>query len=409
MDHSDPLRHLRQEFSFPKTSSGKDYLYFTGHSLGLCPRKAKDYVHEEIDRWEKLGVHGHFQGERPWLSYHETVTKSLSRLIGAQEHEVVAMNTLTANLHLMLQTFYRPSNERFKILIEGMAFPSDYYAVTSVLKMHGFDPSTALVELNPDDSSWIIDPQHILNEIEKHKKDLALILIGQPQYLTGQVFDIKSIVKKGHEVGSLVAFDLAHGIGNLELNLHEDQVDFAVWCHYKYLNNGPGGMGGIFVHERHGKNPDLLRPSGWWGQNKEERFQMGKDFRPIPGAEGFQLSNPPILPLASLRASLEIFDQAPLEDLFAKRKKLTSYLEYLLHQKCAGKIDIITPRDPEERGAQLSIKVTQGDSSDLLEKLEKSGIICDFRRPNILRVAPVPLYNNFSDVFELVTTLEKLI
>jgi kynureninase len=406
MDEKDPLSSFRKEFLFPKTKSGDDFIYMAGNSLGLQPKKAKKYIEQELEDWARFGVEGHFHAKYPWLPYHENLTDQTARLVGAKPIEVVVMNTLTVNLHLMMVSFYRPTSKRFKILIEGGAFPSDQYAVVSQIKFHGFDPSTALVELYPRKGEATLRPEDILAIIEQDGESIALILLGNVNYLTGQAFDMKAITEAGHKQGCRVGFDLAHGAGNLECRLHDWEVDFAVWCGYKYLNGGPGALSGCFIHENHARNRDLPRFGGWWGHNKKTRFQMGPFFDPIPGAEGWQLSNPPIFQLAALRASLEVFDKATMPALRKKSELLTGYLEYLLDHRAVELGSVITPRDPKQRGSQLSIK-TKKDCEVTLKKLQSAGVICDSRKPDIIRIAPTPLYTRFSDVFKMVQALEK--
>jgi kynureninase len=404
-DGQDPLRGYRDEFLQPSAASGAPAIYLAGNSLGLQPRKARKYVQMEMEDWERLGVEGHVHGRHPWLPYHELLTGQVARLVGAQPLEVVVMNTLSVNLHLMMVSFYRPTRERFKILIEGGAFPSDQYAVASQARFHGYDPQEAIIRLMPREGEDTLRPGDILEAIERHGKEVALVMLGSVNYLTGQAFDLKAISQAAHQQGCQVGFDLAHGAGNLKLSLHDDGPDFAVWCSYKYLNGGPGSLGGVFVHERHAHNPQLPRFEGWWGHNKDTRFKMGPTFDPLPGAEGWQLSNPPIFQLAALRASLELFDQATMEALRAKSDRLTGYMEFLLDRLPTGRVTITTPRDPKQRGAQLSLRV-KGDPKRLLHRLGGAGVICDFREPDIIRAAPTPLYNTFLDVFRFVKTLE---
>ncbi|MBI3554179.1 MAG: kynureninase [Elusimicrobia bacterium] len=402
LDAEDPLASFREQFIFPKGPDGADAVYFAGHSLGLQPRKARGYVEEELDDWASLGVEGHWKARRPWLPYHELLTEPTARLVGAQPSEVVVMNTLTVNLHLMLQTFYRPDGARRKIMIEAAAFPSDFYAVESCLRLHGFDPSSDLVLLAPRSGEDVLRPEDILRTIEREGDKIAVIMLGDVNYLTGEAFDLEAITAAGHAKGCVVGFDLAHGAGNLELKLHDWGPDFAVWCGYKYLNGGPGTLGGCFIHERHARKADLPRPAGWWGHDKKSRFQMPRPFQAIPTAEGWQLSNPPILPLAPLRASLELFDAATMPKLRAKSVLMTGYLEFLL--KRSPKVRLITPGDPDRRGAQLSFRVPERKEA-FTKRLEALGIVCDFREPDIVRAAPVPLYTRFSDVYRFAAAL----
>ncbi|MBN8469874.1 kynureninase [Corallococcus exiguus] len=405
LDAADPLRPLRDEFLFPPAASGAPAIYLAGNSLGLQPRKARKYVQMEMEDWERLGVEGHVHGRHPWLPYHEQLTDMVARVVGAQPQEVVVMNTLSVNLHLMMVSFYRPTRERFKILIEGGAFPSDQYAVASQARFHGYDPKEAIVRLMPREGEDTLRSEDILEAIERHGKELALVMLGSVNYLTGQAFDLREITRVAHAQGCKVGFDLAHGAGNLKLSLHDDGPDFAVWCSYKYLNGGPGSLGGVFVHERHAHSPELPRFEGWWGHNKATRFEMGPTFDPLPGAEGWQLSNPPIFQLAALRSSLELFDKATMAALRAKSDQMTGYLEFLLDRLPAGYVTITTPRDLKQRGAQLSLRF-KGEPKRLLQRLSAAGIICDFREPDIIRAAPAPLYNTYLDVFRFVKALE---
>jgi kynureninase len=408
LDHDDPLASFRQQFYIPKNDQGRDLHYFCGNSLGLQPKNAGIYVQEELKTWADLAVEGHFKGQHPWYSYHEFVSSPLASVVGGKAAEVVAMNSLTTNLHLLMASFYRPNGVRRKILIEKGAFPSDYYAVKSQLRFHGCRPED-LIEVAPEPGADLLDQSSVLRTIDENRDELALVMIGAVQYLTGQLFDIKSIAEAAHRAGAIVGFDCAHAAGNVDLKLHDHQVDFAVWCHYKYLNGGPGTIGGAFVHERHLGNKSLPRFEGWWGHNKQTRFLMGPDFDPMPTVEAWQLSNPPIFQLAALRASVEIFSAATMAKLREKSKKMTSYLESLLtqlpEQKQGSQIAIITPSSENERGAQLSLRITE-PSKIFLERMQKANIICDFRQPNVVRVAPAPLYNSFQDVYHLATHLK---
>ena len=397
LDHEDSMKHFRSRFHFPLAPNGGEGLYFCGHSLGLMPKDARTAIETELNSWEKYGVEGHFEGPYPWLPYHENITKSFAKLVGARECEVVAMNTLTVNLHLMMVSFYKPSKNRFKILIENNTFPSDKYAVDSQAAFHGFDPKEAVVELKPTPGKKTIEPEDIIRQIRELGDSLALVMLGNCNYLSGQHFNMKEIAKVAHEVGANCGFNLAHGAGNLLLNLHDDNVDFAVWCSYKYLNSGPGGLAGAFVHERHVTKKDLPRFAGWWGTNKTTRFKMGPQFDPIPTAEAWQLSNPPIFQLASLRASMNIFDEATMPALRARGDKLTSYLEFLLKENCGEKLQIITPK---ERGSMLCVQL-KDDPKKLVKVFTEKGVLLDFREPDILRITPAPLYNNFEDCFKL--------
>lgn len=393
LDQKDPLSKYRAEFSFPKETP----LYFAGHSLGLMPKRVRNYMNEELDAWEEFGVEGHFHAKRPWLPYHELMTESLAKLVGAKTSEVVAMNSLTVNLHLMLVSFYRPTKSRFKILIENNTFPSDKYAVDSQARFYGLDPSEAVVELKPRAGEYAVREEDIEVQIRELGDSLALVMLGNCNYLSGQKFNMKKISAIAHELGAFAGFNLAHGAGNLAPTLHDDGVDFAVWCSYKYLNSGAGGMAGAFVHERHLGKTDIPRFEGWWGTNKERRFKMGPNFEPIETAEAWQLSNPPIFQLAALRASLDLFDEAGIQNLRERGDRLTSCLEGLLLRDCEGKISIMTPK---ERGSMLCVQVSS-DAQAVLKSLQSKGAIVDFRYPDILRMTPVPLYNSFEDVYKL--------
>lgn len=389
MDRKDPLRKLRTKFHIPKTKAGKDCIYLCGNSLGLQPKATQSAVLQELKDWQKLGVEGHFHAKNPWMPYHEFLTKQLANLVGAKPSEVVAMNGLTVNLHLLMVSFYRPTAARHKILIEANAFPSDRYAVESQVCFHGFDPATSLIESRDIEAT-----------IAREGKNIALILVGGVNYYTGQCFDMETITRMGQAAGAVVGFDLAHAAGNVVLKLHDWNVDFAAWCSYKYLNGGPGSIAGCFVHERHAKAA-LPRFSGWWGQDKKIRFKMGPEFHVMPGAEGWQLSNPPILSLAAVKASLDIFDAVGMKALRAKSEKLTGYMEFLLANLKSDAFTILTPRDPARRGCQISIAVKK-NGRKLFEALTEAGVVCDWREPDCIRVAPVPLYNSFADVYRFV-------
>lgn len=397
-DDSNPLKDFRKLFVFPKTKSGDNAIYFAGHSLGLMPAKAKEYVQEEFEAWGKFGVEGHFLGKYPWLPYHENLTSSFAKLVGAKESEVVAMNTLTVNLHLMLVSFYRPTAKRFKILIEHNTFPSDHYAVASQARFHGYDPKDSIIELKPRAGESHLREEDILQTIEDHRETLALVMLGNANYLSGQFFPIESITKKGHEIGAFVGFNLAHGAGNLKLELHQAQVDFAVWCTYKYLNSGPGSLAGAFIHSRHLDDKNIPRFEGWWGHNKETRFKMGPIFEPSKTAEAWQLSNPPIFQLAAMRASMEIFDQAGMSSIRATGDDLTGYLEFLLRQDLSKHCQIVTP-EVSKRGSMLCLRFNKNPKA-LVEKLHTKGVFCDFREPDIIRVTPAPLYSSYQDIFQ---------
>ncbi|WP_226426490.1 kynureninase [Xanthomonas sp. NCPPB 2865] len=406
LDVADPLRHLRDDFVFPQ-HAGQDQTYFVGNSLGLQPRGARAMVAEVLDQWGALAVEGHFTGPTQWLTYHQLVRDGLARVVGAQPGEVVAMNTLSVNLHLMMASFYRPTPERGAILIEAGAFPSDRHAVESQLRLHGLDPATQLIEVEADQPNGTVSMAAIADAIARHGPRLALVLWPGIQYRTGQAFELGEIARLARAQGAMVGFDLAHAVGNIALTLHDDGADFAVWCHYKYLNAGPGAVGGCFVHARHA-NSDLPRMAGWWGHEQQSRFRMEPQFVPSPGAEGWQLSNPPVLALAPLRASLELFDQAGMPALRAKSEQLTGHLEQLIHARVPQVLQIVTPAAPAQRGCQLSLRVAGGRAQgrSLFEYLQSAGVLGDWREPDVIRIAPVPLYNRFSDLHRLVEQVE---
>jgi kynureninase len=404
MDARDPLAGYRERFYIPKTADGKNCVYLCGHSLGLQPKTVQDGVDRELEDWARLGVEGHFHGQNPWMRYHRLLTQQTARLVGAKALEVVVMNSLTVNLHLMMVSFYRPTAKRHKIIVEDSAFPSDQYAVKSQILYHGFEPKTSLLELKPRTGERYLRDEDIEALIEREGESIALIMLGGVNYSSGQFFDLEKITREGHARGCAVGFDLAHAAGNLPLDLHGWNVDFAVWCNYKYLNGGPGCIAGCFVHERHALDESLPRFAGWWGHDQDTRFQMGSEFRPMPGAEGWQLSNPSILSLAALRASMEIFDEVGMEALRKKSVALTGYMEFLLDQQQSDKFCLVTPRDWQRRGAQLSICIPENGRA-VCERLTEQGVLCDWREPDILRVAPMPLYNSFADVHEFVMNL----
>ena len=400
MDAQDPLAKFRAQFHIPQ-HEGRDCIYFCGNSLGLQPKAVEGAMAQELADWKNLGVEGHFHGKHPWMPYHEFVAENAAYVVGAKASEVVMMNGLTANLHLMMVSFYRPAKARYKILIEYTPFPSDIYAVQSQAKFHGFDPDDAIIEMKPRDGEHTLRQEDIEEVIAREGQSIALILIGGVHYYTGQFFDIARITEAGHKQGCMVGFDLAHAAGNVLLKLHDWNVDFACWCSYKYLNSGPGAVAGAFVHERHAKSFELPRFAGWWGNDKSVRFKMGPQFQPMAGAEGWQLSNPPIFALAPARVSLDIFREAGMENLRAKSTQLTGYLEFLLHSLKLASLRIMTPANDAERGCQLSITV-QGNGRKAFEALQKAGVVCDWREPDCIRVAPVPLYNSFTDVYRFV-------
>jgi kynureninase len=401
MDAEDPLAGFRNRFFLPKTASGEECIYLCGHSLGLQPKSAKAYIEQELQDWAQLGVEGHFRARDPWLPYHRLLTERTAALVGARPQEVVVMNSLTVNLHLMMVSFYRPTPQRHRIVIERGAFPSDQYAVKSQIRAHGYDLESSVIELTARPGEFCIRDEDITALIDRDGESIALIMLGGVNYATGQAFDMQEITAKGHALGCAVGFDLAHAAGNLPLELHEWGPDFAVWCNYKYLNGGPGCVGGCFVHERHARAWELPRHGGWWGHEEKVRFEMGPDFQPMAGAEGWQLSNPPILALAPLRASLEIFQEAGMERLRAKSVSLTGYLEFLLEKNASPKFSVVTPREPERRGAQISIRIPHKGRT-FCDELADAGVIGDWREPDTLRVAPVPLYNSYQDVYGFV-------
>jgi kynureninase len=414
MDREDPLAALRSEFHIPTTDNGQPQIYFVGNSLGLQPKRTAQHIHDELERWSELGVRGHFSGPFPWMPYHEFLTDSMARIVGAQGDEVVMMNSLTVNLHLMMTTFYRPTSRRNRILIEQQAFPSDHYAVESQIRLHGFSPESTLICAAPNGGGEYLSTESLCQLIEEHQNDLALVLLPGVQYYTGQVFDIARLTEVAHQFEIPIGFDLAHAAGNIELKMHDWNVDFAVWCSYKYLNSGPGSVGGCFVHRRHATNTRLPRLAGWWGHDKSTRFLMQNDFRPIPTAEGWQLSNAPVFSMAAVRASLEVFEKAGgMKPLVAKSKKLTGYFRHLLQQKLLDQIQIITPNPTvgPEGGCQLSLKVISPnvDGKSVKAQLDAAGIETDWREPNVIRAAPVPLYNQFTEVYRFVNLLCQIL
>jgi kynureninase len=410
-DRADPLAKLRDAFRIPTRADGTEHVYFCGHSLGLQPKAVGSVVQEELDSWARRAVDGHFESARPWLSYHERFAPSLARLVGAQPLEVVAMNTLTVNLHLMLASFYRPTRERSKILIEKHAFSSDRYAVASQARLHGFDPQTAVLEIGPRPGEEAVRTEDVLALIDREGAQIATVMLPGVQFLNGQSFDLHAIARAAQRAGCRVGFDLAHAIGNVPLALHDCGADFAVWCHYKYLNAGPGAVGGCFVHERHARDFNLVRLGGWWGHDKASRFQMPHDIQPLPGAEGWQISNLPILAAAPLLASLPLFDAAGMSALRAKSVQLTGYLESLLRAQLADSVTILTPADPEARGCQLSLRLrrTSKQAREVFDALATAGFTGDWREPDVIRVAPVPLYNTFAEVWEFVAALRRML
>ncbi len=408
VDANDPLARYKHLFHFPKDANGNPLIYFCGNSLGLQPKTVRSYIEQELLDWENFGVEGHFHAKHPWMPYHEFLTEKMARIVGAKKNEVVVMNSLTVNLHLMMVSFYRPTSTKYKIVIEQSAFPSDQYAVQSQIKFHGYKTEDGLIEIKSRENENIIRTEDIEKLIEEQGDSIAMIILGGVNYYTGQAFDMKRITEIAHNKNIVVGFDLAHAAGNIALQLHDWNVDFAVWCSYKYLNSGPGGIGGCFVHEKYAKNNTLPRFAGWWGNNKQERFLMQSDFNAIEGAEGWQLSNPPILALASLRASLDIFEDAGMKNLITKSHLLTGYLEYLFNEIKNDAIEIITPKDSSQRGAQLSVRLKNRDKL-FFNTLTESGVICDWREPDVIRLAPVPLYNSFIDVYQFIQKLKTLL
>ncbi len=409
MDAQDPQRDFREQFYLPVGKDGKPLIYFGGNSLGLMPKSARQVVEEELDNWAKLGVDAHHAAGTPWYSYHESLRQPTAQLVGAKSLEVVCMNSLTVNLHLMMATFYRPTKSRFKILMEEPAFPSDTYAIKTQIAHHGLDAKDALILARPRKGEFTIATEDILDLIKKHADQLAVVMFGGVNFFTGQLFDVKKIIAAAREHGIIAGFDLAHAIGNVPLSLHDWNVDFAVWCSYKYLNAGPGAVAGAFVHERHAINTKLPRLAGWFGNDPNTRFRLHlePEFIPVASADGWQISNPPIFSMAPLRASLAIFDQAGgMESLRAKSMRLTGYLEFLLTEIGSKKFTVITPREPDARGCQLSI-LAHEHPKQLHEELVAADVKCDFREPNVIRVAPTPLYNTFHEVWRFTKILAE--
>ena len=408
MDNADPLKNYRNQFIIPQHQN-QDIIYFTGNSLGLQPKTTQDYLLQELNDWGKYGVEGHFLAKNPWLSYHETLTDKMAKIIGALPQETVMMNQLTVNLHLLMVSFYCPTPQRYKILCESKAFPSDQYALQSQIKFHGYKIADALIEVEPRQGEFHIREEDIEDAIEKNKDSLALIMIGGVNYFSGQVFDMKRIAEAGHKVGAVVGFDLAHAAGNIELNLHDWNVDFASWCTYKYLNSGPGSVAGVFVHEKNLKNLDLPLFAGWWGHDKTTRFLMDKTFVPMNTAERWQLSNAPVLSMAACRASLDIFEEVGMPALIQKSKNLTAYLEFIIQEINLQKnncLQIITPK--VNRGSQISV-IAHGYGKELYTNLIKHGVMPDWREPNVIRCATVPLYNSFEDIYRFGQILSSLL
>lgn len=408
LDAKDALKDFRDEFHFPKREDGSHYLYFCGNSLGLQPKSVKRFIDIELEDWANHGVEGHFNGRNPWMTYHEPLLAPMAKVIGAKEKEITLMNSLTVNLHLLMVSFYRPTKKRFKIIIEGGAFPSDQYAMKSQLKFHGMDPKEGLIELMPREGEFVLKTEDILSAIDANKDECALIMLGGVNYFTGQAFEMDKITAYAQERGIVVGFDLAHAAGNLELKLNKWGVDFACWCSYKYLNAGPGGVSGIYVNEKHLEKDDIPRFEGWWGTEKATRFLMGPEFKSPQTADAWQLSNVPVLLMASLRASLDLFDKAGMPALRAKSKHLSAYLYYLIQEINNPAIRIISPADENQRGAQLSIKIKNANKA-LFNKLGNLGVICDWREPDVIRVSPVPLYNSYEDVYVFSEKLKEVL
>ena len=404
LDKEDKLARFRNEFHLLQ-KDGKPVIYLCGNSLGLQPKRVREAIDQELKDWAELGVEGHFAGKNPWMYYHHFLTEKAAKVVGAKPSEVVVMNNLTANLHLMMVSFYRPTKTRYKIMMEVSAFPSDQYAMETQAKFHGFNPDDAIIELTPREGEYTLRTEDIIAKINAHKDDLAIVMMGGVNYYTGQAFNMEAIAQAAHDVGATVGFDCAHAAGNLKLQLHDWDVDFAVWCTYKYLNSGPGGTSGVFVHERHGNNPDLTRFAGWWGHDEKERFLMKKGFKPMEGAAGWQLSNAQIFPMAIHKASLELFDEAGIENLRAKSETLTGYLEFILSDY-SKHLKVITPKTAADRGCQLSIIVKE-NGKKLFDYLEANGIMPDWREPDVIRMSPVPLYNTFEEVYQIGQILES--
>lgn len=396
-DQSDPLKTHREQFYFPQ-KNGKDAIYFCGNSLGLQPKKVRPAIEQELNDWHHHAVEGYWNAENPWLYYQQYCSKPLTNIVGASQDELTVMNTLTVNLHLLLMSFYRPTKQRFKILMEAGAFPSDQYAVETQVRLHGFDPETAIIEVAPRAGEYLIREEDIFDIIDQESSSLAIILLGGINYYTGQLFNMQSITEAAHRVGAVAGFDLAHVVGNVPLKLHDWEVDFAVWCSYKYLNGGPGAVGGAFIHERHARNINQQRLGGWWGNEESTRFKMEKGFKPKSRAEGWQISTAQVFNMVALKASLELFESAGMAALRDKSIKLTNYLEFLLKHIENIKFEIITPKNCKERGAQLSL-LFHDKGREIQQKMTDAGIIVDWREPGVIRISPAPLYNSYGDVF----------
>ena len=408
LDAHDELNDFRNSFYIPMMY-GKECVYFTGNSLGLQTKSTQDYVLNELEDWATLGVEGHFHARNPWMPYHEIFPQQLSKIVGCLPNEVVVMNQLTVNLHLLMVSFYRPTKTKYKIICEAKAFPSDQYALESQVKFHGFDYDDAVIEIAPRANEHCIRTEDILAAIEEHKDSLALVMFGGVNYYTGQLFDMKTITAAAHKVGVLCGFDLAHAAGNIELHLHDWDVDFACWCSYKYLNSGPGGVSGVYIHEKHSTNTDLQRFAGWWGYEKDTRFKMDRGFKAIPTAEGWQLSNAPILSMAAHKAALDVIEEAGMDRLHKKRKALNNFLWFIVDEinKAKNVFEIITPRNELEHGCQISL-LTGANGKHIFNELTKQGIITDWREPNVIRIAPVPLYNSFEDIWKFGDAVSRI-
>ncbi len=408
LDARDDLGAERAQFLIPSDESGAELIYFVGHSLGLQPRSVAEAVADELGSWANRGVDAHFRGNRPWTRYHEVLAPSMARIVGAHPEEIILMNALTVNLHLMMISFYRPSVSKYKIVMEEHAFPSDRYAVASQVRLHGYEPEDAIIVIRPREHEHTLRTDDIIRTIRSQSDEIALVMLGGVNYYTGQAFDLGAITSAARESGCMVGFDLAHAVGNVDLQLHDWGVDFAVWCMYKYLNSGPGALGGCFVHQRHSDRDDLQRLAGWWGEDTGKRFEMAGPFAPMSGAGGWQISNPNVMSLGAIRSSLEIFDRVGLANLRRKQRSLTGYLEFLIQHRLKERVHIITPPSPEARGSQLSLLVQRGGKK-VYETLRQSGVVCDWRHPDVIRVAPVPLYNQFEEAWRFTDLLDQAV
>ncbi len=411
LDEKDDLKDFRKKFFIPQ-HNGKDCIYFSGNSLGLQAKATPQYVQQELDDWAKMGAEAHFHAKNPWMPYHEIFPRQLSKIIGCRENEVVVMNQLTVNLHLLLVSFYRPTHQRYKIICEAKAFPSDQYAFESQARYHGLDPAQAVIEVSPRQGEYTLRTEDIISAIKKHGDSTAVVLFAGINYYSGQLFDMKTITQAAHEAGAYAGFDLAHAAGNAELRMHDWEVDFACWCSYKYLNSGPGAVAGAYIHEKYSSDTAMPRFAGWWGYTKETRFKMEKGFHAIPTAEGWQLSNAPVLSMAAHKAALDIFDEAGMDKLHEKRKKLTGYVHFILQdintRQKQKLIEVITPPGENERGCQVSMLMLKR-GEEIFNELTKQGVMADWREPNVIRVAPVPLYNSFEEVWRFGNIIESLL